>query len=109
MLRVVRSASSYSVQWWHFLLLPCLAVSYNCRVIPRVWVNALRWAIAGVVVSLLIPVRVENVRCEPEPTESVEERPGVRRWKLVLPAGGKQQIVTSYRVRHPLDMRVEGL
>ncbi len=70
---------------------------------------AVVWVSDHLPVSQHDDIKVENIRCEPESVEEVDQKPGVRRWKLSLPTGGKQQIVLSYRVRHPLDMRIEGL
>jgi uncharacterized protein (TIGR02231 family) len=52
---------------------------------------------------------VESVKLSPEKVEQDKERPGVFRWDLGLTANQKQELRLSYRVRHPVDMTVEGL
>ncbi len=82
---------------------------YLTTVENHVGADATVWVYDQAPVSQHDGIRVEEVRHEPQPTEAVEEKPGVRRWRLTLAPGARQEIRTSYRVRHPLDMRVQGL
>lgn len=74
-----------------------------------------RTAPAGITVIDQIPVsqhdeiKIEQVVFEPKPTASDPEKPGVHRWILELPPGGKQAIKLSYRLKHPVDFAVEEL
>lgn len=54
-------------------------------------------------------IKIENIKMNPEPTEEVKDKPGVKHWAFRLPSGGKKEIALSYRVKHPVDMPVAGL
>ena len=60
-------------------------------------------------VSQYDEIKIENVQLNPEPTEEVKDKPGVKRWAFKLPSAGKKEITLSYRVRHPVGMSVAGL
>lgn len=54
-------------------------------------------------------IKIEQIEWTPKPTVADDEKPGVYRWELTIPAGGKQTVTLAYRVRHPVDFLVEGL
>ena len=41
--------------------------------------------------------------------EEIKDKPGVRQWTLKIPAGQKQELNLSYRIKHPVEMQVAGL
>ena len=53
-------------------------------------------------------ITVEPIAFEPKPTDEDKEKPGVYRWMLTIPAGAKQAVRLSYRVKHPVDFIVDG-
>lgn len=53
-------------------------------------------------------IKVEQVAQEPKASEQDADKPGVFRWKLQIPAQGKQTVKLSYRIKHPVDFIVEG-
>ena len=50
---------------------------------------------------------VESIRQSPAETIKDDEKPGVFKWQLELAPSQKQECRLSYRVRHPVDMRVQ--
>ena len=73
---------------------------------------------ATVIVQDQIPVsqhdeiKVENVALDPKPMEPTEEdkaKPGLQRWQLELSPQQKATLKIAYRVRHPVEMQIEGL
>ncbi len=46
---------------------------------------------------------------EPSPTRTLEDKPSVFEWAFKIPAGQKQKVQVSFKVKHPEDMVVQGL
>lgn len=52
-------------------------------------------------------VVVDQIRQTPGEVEKDNEKPGVFSWRLTLTPHQKQEVRLSYRVRHPVDMRIQ--
>ena len=52
---------------------------------------------------------VEAVELAPEPAAESADQPGLRKWKLDIPAGGTAKVVFSYQVKFPEVARIFGL
>jgi len=67
------------------------------------------WVHDQVPVSQHDEIKIEEVKQDPKPAEEDKEKPGVFRWKVELPPGQKWTGKLSFRIRHPVEMQVEGL
>ncbi len=55
-------------------------------------------------------IRVKNLRFSLKPTQqNYEDRQGVMKWVITLKPGEKKEIVVSFIVEHPRNIRIEGL
>lgn len=51
-------------------------------------------------------ITVESIRFSPEAVEKDADKPGIIHWELELLPGQKEELRLSYRVRHPVDMKI---
>jgi len=52
---------------------------------------------------------VEPVEISPDPVAESADQPGLKKWKLDIPAGGNAKVVFSYQVKFPDGTKVGGL
>jgi uncharacterized protein (TIGR02231 family) len=54
-------------------------------------------------------IKVEQVAYDPKPSEEDKAKPGVERWFFELAPKAKKVFKLSFRVKYPLEFRIEGL